>query len=145
SFSLGHLTIPLDAILGLVLALPTDSDALDGLLLKVRHEPRTSELLWLANGDTMKGGFLGLTERSVEFQPAKEPVHLERTGVVAVGFDPALVAYPRPESAYFELTLSDGSRLGVTGVRVDQGQLQARTRFGVTVKVALGEVVRAHA
>ena len=58
SFSLGHLNVPLDSLLGLVLALPTDSDALDGLLLKVRDEPRKKESVWLSNGDQLTGGFL---------------------------------------------------------------------------------------
>jgi len=145
SFSLGQLSVPLESILGLVLALPTDSDALDGLILKVRTEPRTSEALWLANGDKLTGGFLGLSDQSVEFQPAKEPVKLDRSGVVAVGFDPALVVYPKPPSGFYELTFSDGSRLGVTGLRVEQGQVLATTRFGAAIKVPLGEVVRAHA
>ena len=145
SFSLGHLAIPLESVLGLVLALPTDSDALEGLIRKVREEPRTSEILWLANGDRLTGGFLGLTERQVEFQPAKEMIQIERTGVVALGFDPTLVAYPKPASGFYELTLSDGSRLGVIAPRIEQGNIVATSRFQVAIKAPLAEVVRLHA
>jgi hypothetical protein len=141
SFSLGHLGIPLESLLGLVLALPTDSDALDGLIRKVRDEPRTSEVLWLANGDQFKGGFLGLTERQVEFQPGKEPLKVDRSGVVGLGFDRSLVVYPKPAGGFYDLSLSDGSRLGVTGLRVEQGKLLATTRFGGSIKAPLAEVM----
>jgi hypothetical protein len=145
SFSLGHLSVPLDSALGLVLALPTDSDALDDLIAKVRGVPRTSEVVWLANGDKLTGGFLGLGDRTVEFQPGKDPVKLDRTGVVALGFDPALVSYPKPDSGYYEVTLSDGSRLGVSGLRFERGHLLARARFGAAVKVPVAELNRLHA
>ncbi len=145
SFSLGHLNVPLESLLGLVLALPTDSDALDGLLIKVRDEPRKKEAVWLANGDKLSGGFLALTDRELEFQTDRDRIKLERTGVVAVGFDPDLASYPQPATAYFEVTLSDGSRLGVSGARIVEGQIVAQTRFGVEVKIPLGEVLRLHA
>lgn len=145
SFSLGPLAVPLDSLLGLVLALPTDSDALDGLIRKVRDEPRTSEVLWLANGDKLSGGFLGLSERQVEFQPAKEPIKIYRIGVAGLGFNPALVVYPEPSGGFYELTLLDGSRLGATKLRVEQGAILASTRFNVSIKAPFSEVLRLHA
>jgi hypothetical protein len=96
SYTLGNVAVPLESMLGLVLALPTDSDALDGLVQRVRSERRSSEILWLANGDRLTGGFLGLTDKTIEFQPGKEPIKLDRQGVVALGFDPSLVVYPKP-------------------------------------------------
>ncbi len=142
SFSLGHLNVPLDSLLGLVLALPTDSDALDGLLLKVRDEPRKKESVWLSNGDQLTGGFLALSDRELEFQTDRDKLKLERTGVSAIGFDPAHVSYPKPAAAFYEVTLSDGSRIGVSGARIVQGSIEATTRFGVGVKIAVGEILR---
>jgi len=146
SFTLqGPLAVPVESVLGLVLALPTDSDALDGLLARVRGEPRQSEVLWLANGDRMAGGFLGLTDKTVEFQPGKDPVKVDRAGVVGLGFDPALVVYPKPEGGFLEMTLSDGSRLGVTHPRVEQGYVSATTRFGAAVRFPIADLMRVHA
>jgi hypothetical protein len=139
---LGKLSVPLESLLGLILATPADADAADALVRKVRDEPRTSEVLWLANGDRLAGGFLGLSEKAVEFQPAGEPVKLNRAGVVAVGFDPALATYKTPGVAFLELTFSDGSRLGLAGVRLDQGQVVGTTRFGAEVRVPLAELRR---
>jgi len=69
---------------------------------------------------------------------------VDRSGVIAIGFDPALVSYPLPKAPFFELTFSDGSRLGVTGLKLDQGNLSATTRFGSQILVPLAEVIRIH-
>jgi hypothetical protein len=147
--ALGNLAIPLESLLGLVLSPPGDSDAMVALIDRVRAEPRSSEVLWLANGDRLAGGFLGIDDRKVKFQPggggAGAAVELDRAGVVALGFDPALVVYPKPKADYVELTMADGSRLGVTGPRLEQGQVVATTRFGATIRVALAELAKVHA
>ena len=145
SYALGNVAIPLDSLLGLVLTLPADPDALDVLLTRVRTEPRTSEVVWLANGDRLTGGFLGLSDKQVKFQAGNGPIELDRTGIVALGFDPALVAYPKPEDDFLELTMADGSRLGVTNPRIEQGQVVATTRFGAVIRLALGDLVQVHA
>jgi len=127
SYALGNVAIPLEALLGLVLGRPPDPDALDALLMRVRTEPRTSEVVWLANGDRLSGGFLGLTDTQVKLQTDNGPIELDRSGIVALGFDPALAVYPRPEANFVELTMADGSRLGVTHPRIEQGQVIAST------------------
>jgi hypothetical protein len=144
SSTLGDLAIPLESILGLVLKLPTVADEADALLSLVRSAPRETELLWLANGDLLAGGYLGLDEKAIKFQREGGPIDLERSGVVALGFDPALVDYPRPEGTYLELALADGSRLGVTAYRVEQGQVVATTRFGAHIRLPLGELTSVH-
>jgi hypothetical protein len=143
SYALGNIAIPLESLLGLVLAPP--AEALDALLARVRSEPRTSEVIWLANGDRLTGGFLGLDDKKIAFQGAAGRAGLDRSGVVALGFDPALAVYPKPPQGYLELTMSDGSRLGVTNARLEQGQVVATTRFGGTIRVALGDLARVHA
>ena len=62
SSPLENLAIPIDAILGLILEAPAESDAADALVARVRAEPRTSELLWLGNGDRLPGLLAGLDE-----------------------------------------------------------------------------------
>jgi hypothetical protein len=145
SYSVGDLSVPLESMLGLILSPPSEPDAADALVLRVREEPRTTEVLWLANGDRLTGGFLGLTEKAVSFQAGKQPVELDRAGVVALGFDPSLVAYPRPEGPYFEVTFADASRLGLTGLTLEHGHVHGTTRFGAALKVPLGELRRVDA
>jgi hypothetical protein len=145
SYSLGNLAVPLDSLIGLVLSAPQDPEGLGALIQRVRADPRTSEVLWLANNDRLTVGFLGLNEKTVEFQSGNKPEKLDRSRVVALGFDPTLVSYPRPKSGYFELTLSDGSRVGVSGPKVEQGHLAATTRFGARVRVPLVDLLRVRA
>lgn len=145
SYALNNLAVPLDAVLGLTLTPPADAESLAGLVRKLRDEPRDGEVLWLANGDRLAGGFLGLSEKSVTFQSGKNTVKLDRPGVVALGFDPKAVNYPEPAGAAFDVTFLDGSRLGLVNPRVEQGNLIAATRFAAAVRVPLSEISRAHA
>jgi hypothetical protein len=140
--SLGKLKVPLDCVLGLILSPPSENDAFDRLWDRVRNEPRTAEMVWLANGDLMKGSFLGLDERAVKLQIDGKPVELDRTGVVAVGFDPAVLHYARPPGDYLELSFVDGSRLGVSSAEITKGEIKGTTRFGQTIQVPVGEVLR---
>jgi hypothetical protein len=140
--ALGNLTIPLDCVLGLVLTSPTESDAFDQLWNRVAYEPRSSEVVWTVNGDRLSGGFLGLNDRAVKLQVDSKPVEVDRTGVVAVGFDASLVSYPPRDAHYLDLTLADGSRLGVTNAQVEKGQLVAKARFGQSIRVPLQDLVR---
>jgi hypothetical protein len=64
--------------------------------------------------------------------------------VVALGFDPKVVNYPRPPSDFLEVTLKDGSRLGVTEARLEDGLILATTRFGTAIKFSLNDLVRVH-
>jgi hypothetical protein len=145
SYALGNVALPLESLLGVILTLPAESGAVDALCERVRTEGRNTEVLWLANGDRLTGGFLGLDEKKLKFQAPTGPIALERAGVVALGFDPAVVVYPRPEGDYLELTMADGSRLGVTGARIEQGHIVAATRFKTTIRLALGELIQIHA
>jgi hypothetical protein len=146
SYSLGNLSIPLESVLGLVFSLPSSLDSTDALIQRVRNEPRTSEVLWLANQDRLAVGYLGLSDKTLEYQrTGAKPEKIERSRVVSLSFDPTLVAYPKPEGPYLELTLSDGSRLGVSGARVEQGQLVVTTRFGARLRVPIAELSRVHA
>jgi len=144
TLALGELMIPPDRPLALVLNPPTDPDAIDALLARIRDEPRSSEVLWLTNGDRLAGGFLGLGKDKLAFQPETGKVELDRGGVVALGFDPALVTYPRPKGPHLELTLADGSRLGVKAGRVERGQVIATSRFGPEVRVPLADLAQVH-
>jgi hypothetical protein len=134
------LKVPLDGILGLILAPPDEREALDLLRDRVRHEPRASEVVWMTNGDRRAGGFLGIDDRTVKLQVEARQVEIDRSGVVALGFDPNLVNYPRPPSPFLEVLLVEGTRLGLTGCQLDRGQLSGTTRFGLRIQLPLAEV-----
>jgi len=145
SDALGKLGIPFDCLLGLIMSAPGQTDELDAVWDRVRLEPRKTEVVWLTNGDRLSGGFLGLDERKIKIQVDGKPVEIDRPGILAVGFDPTLVNYPRPGSDFMEMTLADGTRLGVEGARIEEGSVQATTRFGQSIRFPLSDLVRVHA
>jgi hypothetical protein len=142
--ALEDLAIPLDSILGMIFNVPTDPSTADALVAKVRSEPRESELLWLENGDKLPGLFAGLDEKKLAFQPPTGKLELPRTGVVALGFAQGQVVYRRPDGPFFELTTLDGSRLGVSGVRIERGQIVGTSRFKAEVRLPIGELAQVH-
>lgn len=138
------LAVPLDAVVGLALAPPAEADARSALLARVRDEPREADALWLTNGDRLAGGFLDLSARRVKLQLPTGPVEVDRAGVAALGLDPRVARYPPAAGSLIELTLADGSRLGVAACRVEKGHVEATTRLGLAVKVPVGLLARAH-
>jgi len=142
---LGNLAIPLDSLLGLVMSTPAEADTLEAWWDRALAEPRSTEVVWLANGDRLSGGFLGLDDKRVKIQIEGKPALVERGGIVAIGFDPALANYPRPKSDFIEIALRDGTRLGVQDARLQDNLVVARTRFGRTIRFPLGELSRIHA
>jgi hypothetical protein len=141
---LGELSVPLEAPIGLVLSPPTEPEALDDLLARLREEPRTSEVLWLSNGDRLTGGLLAMSAETIALQAETGRVEVARGGAIALEFDPALVNYPRPEGVFLELTLADGSRLGVTDARLEKGHVTAKARFGAAIRLPLAELTQVH-
>ncbi len=141
---LGKLTLPIECVVGAILSPPAQSTEFEALRTRLAAEPRASEIVWLKNGDSLTGGFLGLNEQKLRLRVAGKSMDLDRAGVVAVGFDPSLAAYP-VAAIDGELVLRDGSRLGVTGPSLDDGSIKATTRFGQIIKVGLGEVIRLRA
>ncbi|WZO96487.1 NPCBM/NEW2 domain-containing protein [Isosphaeraceae bacterium EP7] len=139
---LGQISVPLDAPIGLITNPPADPEGRQALINRVRADSRTSEVLWLANGDRLQGSLLGVGEKSLTFRGDAGQTEVARSGLVAIGFDPALVSYPRPEGVWWELSLNDGSRLGILGAEINDGVLKARTRFGATLAVPMSEVRR---
>jgi hypothetical protein len=140
SHLLGKLKIPLDSVLGLILAPPAERDDFDMLRDRVRHETRASEVVWMLNGDRRTGGFLAIDDRSVKLQVETRQVEIDRSGVIALGFDPSLVEYPRPQVSYLEVLLVEGTRLGLTECQLDRGRLAGKTRFGLRIQFPLADV-----
>jgi hypothetical protein len=134
--------VPLDAPLAIVFAPPAESEAAAELLHRLRTDPRTSEVLWLANGDRLAGSLLAIGGSAVKFSGDAGEVEIPRSSVTAIAFAPELAHYPRPDGTFLELSFQDGSRLGVTDPHLDRGAIAARTRFGAPVRAPLSTIAR---
>ena len=144
SDSLGKLAVPLESLVGWIMVVPGETDVLDGLWDRVRLEPRKEEVVWLTNGDRILGGFLGWDDHRIKMQVKGKPLEIERSGIVGVGFDQALVNYPKPKSGFLEITLKDGTRLGLTSARIDDSMVQGTARFDQKIRFPLNELVSVH-
>lgn len=134
--------VPLDTVLGIAL-LPTPSSApRDTFATRFRDAGRKGDMLWLTNGDTRAGTFVGIDAEQVKFDAGAGETTTRRDSIDGVGFDPALVKYPPPKAPFLELGFVDGSRLGVTECRLERGQLSARTRFNASITVPWNRVAR---
>jgi hypothetical protein len=142
---LGKVEVPLDGILGLVLTTTGQSGGLESIVDRILLEPRTTEVVWLGNGDRVEGSFLRMDERNIKLQVDQKTLDVDRSGAVAMGFDPKLLNYPRPKAAFLEATLADGTRLGLASARLIEGNIEATTRFGRAVRFPIAEVTRLHA
>ncbi|MHB1561558.1 MAG: NPCBM/NEW2 domain-containing protein [Isosphaeraceae bacterium] len=142
SNSLGDLELPLSSLTGLVLAAGDGASSAGTLANRILYEKRMSEVVWLANGDRLVGSFLGMDDRVIRLQVADRPIEVERGGALAIGFDPALLRVNRPKGGYLEATLNDGTRLGLTNMKLADGNVEATTRFGPAVRFPLGAVAR---
>ena len=100
---------------------PASSDELDALWDRVRTEPRSTEVVWLANGDRLAGGFLGLDDKRSRSRSVASPSRSIARAVRCPRFRPGAGQLSSAQSGFLELTLKDGSRLGVTEARLDDG------------------------
>ncbi len=141
---LGKLEVPLECILGMILKGGGPAETFEALRNRVVDESRSSEVVWLTNGDRLEGSFLGMDDHAIKLQIEEKPVEIERSGAVAMGFDPALIRYPRPKGAFLEATLSDGTRIGLASARLVEGNVEGTTRFGKDVHFPATALARLH-
>jgi hypothetical protein len=132
--------VPLDAVLGMILAPPADPTAALALAAELRDAPRPAEVLRLANGDRLEGSLLGVEPQTIPFETDAGPQEIPRGNVIAIGFNPELVRYPAPEGTWLEVLFLDGSRLGLSAARLDGDRLAGTTRFGAAARPKLGAI-----
>ena len=139
--ALGKLDIPADAVLGIVLTPPNEGEDFDPLWEQVRGEPRSTDVIWMANGDRLTGAFLGLDDRVVKFQVEGKPVEIDRTGVLALGstrgdqLSTSAGGLPGPVTRGRHAARNDRRQ-------ARRGQLSGVTRFGQPVRFPIGDLVR---
>ncbi len=144
---LDQVTIPFDQVAGLVLRNASEDGRDDEVRLldriaEVRSVPNRSAVVWLSNGDRVRGAFLGLNPSRLRIrQDNGNQAELGRSRFLAVGFDPRLLDRRVPESPHFELTLNDGSRVIAESLRFRDGEFDVALRLGLESRIAPSAVV----
>ncbi len=120
---LREFAIPLEAVRAVVFRQPTEGELLRDLWRRVEQAVPGADELVLQNGDTLRGELKGVSDRELRLEGENAPGTLGRRGVLAVIFNPELQDLPRLEGAGGLITLTDGSRLHVGGLRLIDGEL----------------------
>jgi hypothetical protein len=138
---LGALEVPLDTVLGFTIGPSAAPDSENQAILRLRNDPRTSDLLLLENGDRREITFSAMTADEVSYLDADRALKLPKRTVRAIGLDPGLVRIPEVTSPSLDLLLTDGSRFRLLEPRVNASRLAGQTIFGSEVEMGLNDVL----
>ena len=115
-----------------------------GLLRQLQTTQHKTDVAILRSGDRVEGTITALDkEQGCHIKSGKQIAEVPLTDVAAIAFNSALTVRADPEGMYWHVVLTDGTRLGVTSVRLQGGlgTLHAKTLFGTEVEVPLDETV----
>ena len=126
----GKTTVPIGAVLGVVLEDRSSRARVAELVERIRATDRNSDQLLLRNDDVLSGTFLGLDERAVRFDREGDETTVPFNLVAAIAFDPTLVDYDPGNRFHGQLRLKDGSLINVADIESDESGLKIETTFG---------------
>jgi hypothetical protein len=138
---LGKLAIGLEELVGIVFHPPLDAARRDALIGRLRAGDARQDVLILDNGDEVSGTVQSIAPKEIELKTAAGNVKLETDRVVALAFDPALIASPRMKGLRTILGLSDGSRLVATKLVASAGKAQLALTGGKQAETPADQIV----
>lgn len=127
--------VPLEYVLGFVLAPSSSLADTRTRVRQIRDPKREGETIWLDNGDAQAGLLVSLDANEARLDGGNAVSNFQRSRVVAVGYDQSLVGYPPAKSAFLEVGLSNGSRIGLLSAALRDGLLVGEARCGVPVRI----------
>ncbi len=133
--------IPLETIAGFILDVPEIAAGRSQALRTVMDRRQNADLVDLKNGDQVKGEFLGLSDKTLRLDSSVGETDIERDGIRLVTMNRELISFPPVEGPAMLLSLTDGSRLTVTELKLQSdGRLSAQAAFGAELDLPLSEV-----
>jgi hypothetical protein len=133
--------IPLEIARGAILARPPEAAPDARLWNRVSEHREPNDLALLVNGDSVSGEFVSLDDRRLMLKGSSGPVELDRTGVLALAFNPQLMSDELPAGPQALVSLVDGSRFRAAGLRLSAlDRLEFQPAFGGKMEVLLGAV-----
>ena len=138
---LGRLSIPLDAIVGVLYKPPLDRARRDLLVARAFTATAERDRVLLDNGDELLGTIAGLSPGSVRFDGEAGKVDVETARLTAVFFNPTLLGRRSSSGLRVVVGLADGSRLSTMATTSDQSNLSLKLTGGGEARVPLDAVV----
>jgi hypothetical protein len=107
---------------------------------------RNQDVLRFRNGDTIRGTIDGLdpdAERTaIAFRSGQGAVKsIAARDLAAMAFNPALARFRKPKGTYARLVLTDGSRLALSNVTIDNEVVRGVTLFGQKTDLPLSTLL----
>jgi hypothetical protein len=140
----GTLKIPLSCVAMIWLGGPEETQEPVLLLRQLLSASRQQDVVLLRNGDKVEGHLLPFDSTlPCRLKVGKEQVELLWANIGAIAYSTELLAGKPPAAVYYQLVLSDGTRLSVQSASLARGAatLTARTLFDVAVEVPIAHVV----
>ncbi|HVW36412.1 MAG TPA: NPCBM/NEW2 domain-containing protein [Pirellulales bacterium] len=149
--------IPLENVAGVICHPPADARGGDLLAARLRSgsgkEPpgegtggdgaaprQNSDRLILENGDELAGTITAIDGDKLQLKTPAGPVEIELDKVVAIGFNPSLLAEVRPRGVYCLVGFSDGSLLAAASLVVGESLARVTLAGGLELSADAGAV-----
>ena len=128
---LGTLKLPLEALAGIVLQMPSQPADRDKLLDRLLRATGDADRLLLQNGDELTGLLTGIADEVAKLETDVGPVAIKLDRAAAIILNPTLKHKPKDHRFRAWAGLSDGSRLLCAQLLMDRQSLKL-TAFGQT-------------
>jgi hypothetical protein len=136
-----ELIVPLSSLAGVWLTDAAAARAATPAGRRTLDEKRRQDAAILTNGDTATGTVVGWpADGPLRLDVAGKPVDVPRERVQALLLSTELARAVKPRSAYRQLVLVNGARLGVKAAELAGDDLRATTLTGAAVRVPLRAV-----
>jgi hypothetical protein len=134
------LKIPLEHVTAICLELPSSAEGRQKLMRMLATETERGDVAWLASGDRVAGEFTGLNAGEFVLSTPTGKLPILREKLLAMRFDPDLVAAVKPLSTRYLLTFSDGSRITAASFERNVERVSFTTAFGMEGSLPAGEL-----
>jgi hypothetical protein len=138
---LGDVELPIENVAAVVLRLPADHLAADGLVSQLQRLATETDAVLLSNGDELTGTLERLDRESLVLKTDIGDVTVERGQLQGVGFDASLAVKPSTAAAAMLVGFRDGSLIRTQDLTIADGRVQLLVPGGAARTAPAGELV----
>lgn len=138
---MGELKIPLETMQAACFYWPSNRQMQTQIIQKIASPNQQSDLFYLNNGDNLEGELLGFDAQSFRFESRAGETTVPRKGIRFLTINPELINFPQPDQLHYRITLTNGSRVTVASLVLDENRLTAKTLFGAELHCKLNHLV----
>lgn len=135
------LTIPLEYVAAISLQTPASLAGRQRLFQQLTNVADRGDVAWLASADRIAGEFTGFDRGEFHFTTDAGKLPIAKSKLLALRFDPELIAKVQQPKTRYLLSFTDGSRLTASDVQTDEKMIQLTLAFGAATALPADELV----